>query len=45
MPPSDTPVIGLPPKLLDQDQVCGMLRVKPYSIRTERAYVGLCQLD
>ena len=37
MPHSDTPVINSPPKLLDQ--VRGKLRVKHYSIRTERAYV------
>jgi len=37
MTPSDTPVIDSPPKLLDQ--VRDKLRVKHYSIRTERAYV------
>lgn len=37
MPIQDTPMINLPPKLLDQ--VRDQLRVKHYSIRTEHAYV------
>ena len=37
MPIQDTPMINLPPKLLDQ--VRDQLRVKHYSIRTEQAYV------